>query len=169
MAKVVEYVSTIPSFQGLRWASVGQASSCQQIIVLIQWDSGYGWRLFQRSIGFSMMLGYVESISNRCIQLALPVDSLFKSESCLELVSFQFTAMPSIDHIAGFKSKWNDMFSSDLNSLFKALQIGVVTLYRSCVAEVSLLQFDGVFIRTWTLPSLTSQIVHKTNSQLNTF
>ncbi|OKL57762.1 hypothetical protein UA08_06886 [Talaromyces atroroseus] len=114
--KSLKYVSTIPGFQGLYWAPVDQPSSCQQIIVLIQWDSGRGWRCFQRSLGFSMMLGYIENISNRCIQLALPVDSLFTSQSCLELVSFQFSEAPSTDQIAGLRSKWNDIFSSYLSN-----------------------------------------------------
>lgn len=114
--KSLKYVSTIPGFQGLYWGPVDQPSSCQQIIVLIQWDSGHSWRVFQHSLGFGMMLGYIENISNRCIQLALPVDSLFASHSCLELVSFQFSEIPSTDQIARLRSKWSDMFPSYLSN-----------------------------------------------------
>lgn len=36
----LEFVSTIPGFQGLHWAQVNQESASQLIIILIQWDSG---------------------------------------------------------------------------------------------------------------------------------
>ncbi|RLL95788.1 hypothetical protein CFD26_104336 [Aspergillus turcosus] len=114
--KSLTFVSTIPGFQRLYWAPVVHASPCQQIIVLVQWDSGRGWKLFQSSLGFSMMLGYIESISNRCIQLALPA---FNGDSVLELVSFQFSAMLSaaqIDKKPGFKAKWETTFAPHLSN-----------------------------------------------------
>ncbi len=87
--KSLEFVSTVPGFQGMYWAPVDHTSPHQQIIVLIQWDSGHSWKRFQSSLGFSMMLGYVESVSNRCIQSVLPVN-LPISDSLLELASFRF-------------------------------------------------------------------------------
>ncbi|KGO77066.1 hypothetical protein PITC_005910 [Penicillium italicum] len=113
----VEFVSTIPGFQGLSWAPVHDASPNQQIIVLIQWTSQQSWKLFQTSLGFSMMLGYISTISNRCIQLALP--SGISGFAChLELVSFKFSTMLSttqLDKKAEFKAKWEMAFSPHLN------------------------------------------------------
>ncbi|KAH8700095.1 hypothetical protein BGW36DRAFT_415267 [Talaromyces proteolyticus] len=116
--KSLTFVSTIPGFQRLYWAPVDHASPCQQIIVLMQWDSGRGWKLFQSSLGFSMMLGYIESISNRCIQLALPA-YLFDFDSVLGLVSIQFSAMLSTTQVGkkpGFKTKWETTFAPYVNS-----------------------------------------------------
>ncbi|KAJ5143568.1 uncharacterized protein N7515_002355 [Penicillium bovifimosum] len=106
-------VSTIPGFQQLYWAPVDTASEDQQVIILIQWDSGHGWKIFQSSLGFSMMLGYIQNISNRCIQITLPVN-LFNFDSVLEIVSFQFSDTQStaqIDQKSGFRSKWETTIS----------------------------------------------------------
>jgi hypothetical protein len=104
--KSLKFVSKIPGFQRLYWAPVDLGLANQEIIVLMQWHSGRGWRLFQSSLGFSMMLGYIESISNRCVQLALPAN-LFSLDSVLELVSFRFSTILSTDQAdqPGFKSK----------------------------------------------------------------
>ncbi|EED16713.1 hypothetical protein TSTA_017870 [Talaromyces stipitatus ATCC 10500] len=110
--KSLKFVSTIFGFQSLYWAPIIHNSPCQQIIVLIQWDSGRGWKLFQFSLGFSMMLGYVQSVFNRCIQLALPSD-LLHFDSVLEMISFQFPTMLStsqIDMEPVFKDKWETEF-----------------------------------------------------------
>lgn len=115
--KSLEFVSTIPGFQGLSWASVHDTSPNQQIIVLIQWISQHSWKLFQSSLGFSMMLGYISTISNRCIQLALPSD-IFGFACYLELVSFKFSTMLSTTQLykkAEFKAKWEMAFSPHLN------------------------------------------------------
>lgn len=65
-----------------------------------------------------MMLGYISKTSNRCIQLALPVD--ISGFAChLELVSFGFSTMISttqLDKKAGFKAEWETTFSPYLNS-----------------------------------------------------
>ncbi|KAJ5752154.1 hypothetical protein N7520_009071 [Penicillium odoratum] len=106
--KSLTYVSTIPGFQRLYWAPVDHVSSSQQIIILVQWDSSRGWKLFQESLGFSMMLGYIESISNRCIQLALPAN-LLSLDTVLELVSFEFPGNTQVNMGPGFKSKWETL------------------------------------------------------------
>jgi hypothetical protein len=102
------------------WAPEDPASSVNQrqvIIVLVQWESGHGWKLFQSSLGFSMMLGYIKDISNRCIQLGLP--HLLHPGSVLEIVSFRFSAIPSssaeTDRKPGFKDKWEKTFALLLN------------------------------------------------------
>jgi hypothetical protein len=88
----------------------------QVIIVLIHWESGHGWKLFQSSLGFSMMLGYIESISNRCVQLGLPAN-LFNVDSVLELVSFQFSSSSAeIDRKPRFKHKWEKTFAPHLSN-----------------------------------------------------
>ncbi|KAJ5472757.1 hypothetical protein N7530_006758 [Penicillium desertorum] len=111
--KSLRFVSTIPGFQTLHWSSVNDVSPCQQIIVLIQWENVLGWSLFQSSLGFSMMLGYISQASNRCVQLHIPLDI---PDSChLELVSFRFpAALPAsqLDEEAGFKAKWGNAFSN---------------------------------------------------------
>ncbi|KAJ5710426.1 hypothetical protein N7488_004582 [Penicillium malachiteum] len=111
--KSLEFVSTIPGFQGLSWATIKDASPHQQIIALIQWESQYSWKLFQSSLGFSMMLGYISEIFNRCIQLASPID--ISGSAChLELVSFGFSNTPSgtqLQRKAEFKNKWEMAFS----------------------------------------------------------
>ncbi|KAJ5542579.1 hypothetical protein N7461_008582 [Penicillium sp. DV-2018c] len=106
--KSLRFVSTVPGFQQLYWAPVDTASEDQQVITLIQWDRAHGWKLFQSSLGFTMMLGYIQNISNRCIQLALPT-SLFNLDSVLEIVSFQFSdtlSTAQIDQKSDFRSKW---------------------------------------------------------------
>lgn len=115
--KSLRLVSTIPGFQGLFWAPVDPGWANQEIIALIQWDSGRGWRLFQSSLGFSMILGYIESISNRCVQLALPAN-LSSLDSVLELVSFRFSTILSTDQVdqPGFKSKWSKIFAPYLSN-----------------------------------------------------
>lgn len=70
----LEFISTIPGFRDLSWAPVDDASADQQVIVLVQWGNQHSWKLFQSSLGFSIMLNYISSISNRYLQLALPVD-----------------------------------------------------------------------------------------------
>ncbi|KAJ6007413.1 hypothetical protein N7540_011389 [Penicillium herquei] len=99
----------------------------QQIIVLIQWISPYSWRLFQSSLGFSMMLGYISTVFNRCIQLALPVD--VSGFAChLELVSFGFSTMlptTQLDKKAEFKTKWETAFSPLLN--LDTAETGLIT------------------------------------------
>ncbi|OQE18916.1 hypothetical protein PENFLA_c020G09226 [Penicillium flavigenum] len=119
--KSLRFVSTIPGFQSLYWSSVNDVSPCQQIqqiIVLIQWETLLGWRLFQSSLGFSMMLGYISQASNRCVQLDMPLDI---PNSChLELVSFQFPAAVSasqLDEKAGFKAKWRNAFPKPVNGI----------------------------------------------------
>ncbi|CAI7656869.1 unnamed protein product [Penicillium viridicatum] len=110
--KSLKFVSTIPSFQQLYWAPVDTASQDQQVIILIQWDSGHGWKLFQSSLGFTMMLGYIQNISNRCIQLTLP--NLLNFDSVLEIVSFQLSdtlSTPRMDHKSDFRSKWETTIS----------------------------------------------------------
>jgi hypothetical protein len=103
------------------WAPEDSTSSFNQqqvIIVLVQWESGHGWKLFQSSLGFSMMLGYIKDISNRCVQLGLP--NFLHSSSVLEIVSFRFSAMPSssaeTDRKPGFKHKWEKTFVPLLNN-----------------------------------------------------
>jgi hypothetical protein len=111
--KSLKFVSTIPGFQQLYWAPVDTASLGQQVIILIQWDSGHGWKMFQSSLGFTMMLGYIQNISNRCIQLTLPAN-LFNFDSALEIVSFQFSdtlSTAQIDHKSDFRSKWETTIS----------------------------------------------------------
>ena len=111
--KSLKFVSTIPGFQQLYWAPVDTASQDQQVIILIQWDSGHGWKLFQSSLGFTMMLGYIQNISNRCIQLTLPAN-LFNFDSVLEIVSYQLSdtlSTPQIDHKSDFRSKWETTIS----------------------------------------------------------
>ena len=106
--KSLKFVSTIPGFQQLYWAPVDTASLDQQVIVLIQWDSGHGWKMFQSFLGFTMMLGYIQNISNRCIQFTLPAN-LFNFDSVLEIVSFQFSdtlSTAQIEHKSDFRSKW---------------------------------------------------------------
>lgn len=106
--KSVEFVSTLPGFQGLYWAPVNQSA----VIILIPWDSGTAWSRFQCSLGFSMLLGYLENVTNRCVQLALPVDL---SNACfrLELVSYGFPAPSDIsqnvpeERQSNFKERWN--------------------------------------------------------------
>ncbi|KAJ6159655.1 hypothetical protein N7497_004192 [Penicillium chrysogenum] len=109
--KSLRFVSTIPGFQSLYWSSVNDVSPCQQIILLIQWKNVLGWGLFQSSLGFSMMLGYISQASNRCVQLDVPLDI---PDSChLELVSFQFPEALSASQLekkAGFKTKWENVF-----------------------------------------------------------
>lgn len=108
--KSLRFVSTIPGFRNLHWSSVNDVSTCQQIIVLIQWESVLGWKLFQHSLGFSMMLGYISQVSNRCAHIDLPHDIL---DSChVELVSFQFPAGLSK---AGFEAKWGTAFSQHVD------------------------------------------------------
>ncbi|KAL5045880.1 hypothetical protein BDW71DRAFT_214829 [Aspergillus fruticulosus] len=115
--KSLKLVSTVPGFQRMFWAPVDHTSPHQQIIVLIQWDSGHGWKRFQSSLGFSMMLGYIESISNRCIQSVLPVN-LPISDSLLELVSFRFgfSDEDEYNQKPGFKSKWETVFAPFLSN-----------------------------------------------------
>lgn len=126
-SRSLEFVSTIPGFQGLSWAPVNDASPYQQIIVLIQWISPYSWKLFQQSLGFSMMLGYMSMVSNRCIQLDLPVD--VSGFAChLELVSFRFSTMQNstqLDKKAEFKSKWETAFSPLLD--LATAETGLIT------------------------------------------
>jgi hypothetical protein len=112
--KSLKFVSTVPGFRGMYWSTVDHTSPHQQLIVLIQYDSGKGWKLFQSSLGFSMMLGYIESISNRCIQSVLPVN-LTISDSLLELVSFRFSG--ECDQEPGFKSKWEAVFAPYLSNI----------------------------------------------------
>ncbi|KAL4738259.1 hypothetical protein BDV11DRAFT_139264 [Aspergillus similis] len=111
--KSLKFLSTVPGFGGMYWATVNHTSPHQQIIVLIQWDSGNCWKLFQSSLGFSMMLGYLESISNRCIQSVLPIN-LTISDSLLELVSFRFSN--ECGQEPGFKSKWETVFAPYLSN-----------------------------------------------------
>lgn len=92
-------------------------SASQLIIILIQWDSGLAWERFQCSIGFSMLLGYLETCYNRCIQLALPAD-LSSSSTLLELVSYRFPSGSSnlkraeIDErILHFTAQWESMLN----------------------------------------------------------
>lgn len=122
----LKFVSTIPGFQRIYWAPLDSHSPYQQIIVLIQWDSGHGWKLFQSSLGFSMMLGYVESISNRCIRLALPANQ-FSFPCVLELVSFQFSAT-QIDKRPVFKSKWEAAFAPHFSNA--TAESGLTLLWR---------------------------------------
>ncbi|KAJ5176582.1 uncharacterized protein N7482_002459 [Penicillium canariense] len=112
----VEFISTISGFQGLYWAPVDQNT----IIILIQWDSGFSWRRFQCSMGFSMLLGYLEQVYNRCVMLALPAHL---TEACfrLELVSYDFPARSytsqntSGEHQDNFKDRWEILFKSHVN------------------------------------------------------
>lgn len=116
--KSLEFVSTVPGFQGMYWVPVDHTSPHQQIIVLIQWDSGHSWKRFQSSLGFSMMLGYIETISNRCIQSVLPVN-LPISDSLLELASFRFGFSNEDEYNQkkpGFKSKWDTVFAPFLSN-----------------------------------------------------
>lgn len=86
----LEFISTMPGFQGLYWAPVSQDTVYQQIIIiLVQWENGLAWRRFQCSIGFSMLLGYLAESFNRCIELSLPT-GLSSSKSLLELVSYRY-------------------------------------------------------------------------------
>lgn len=117
----LKYVSTIPGFQSGYWAPDYSASSFNQqqvVIVLVQWESGHGWKLFQSSLGFSMMLGYIKDISNRCVQLGLPIS--LHAGSVLEIVSFRFSATPSssaeTDREPGFKHIWEKTFAPHLNN-----------------------------------------------------
>jgi hypothetical protein len=122
--KSLRFVSTIPGFQSLYWSSVNDVSPCQQIIVLIQWENVLGWGLFQSSLGFSMMLGYISQASNRCVQLDVPLDI---PDSChLELVSFQFPAALSVsqlDEKAGFKAKWGNAFPKPVNGIILSSEL----------------------------------------------
>ncbi|KAJ5114213.1 hypothetical protein N7456_002747 [Penicillium angulare] len=115
-SRSLQFVSTIPGFERLFWAPVNDASSDQEVIVLIQWDSQQSWSRFQCSLGFSMMLGFISKISNRCIQLALASD--ISSLACrLELVSFTFWDIPSdsqLEKQTEFKEKWETAFPPDL-------------------------------------------------------
>jgi hypothetical protein len=123
----LEFVSTIPGFQGLHWGLVNQASPSQQVLVLIQWDSGLAWRRFQCSIGFRMLLGYVTETYNRCIQLSLPAEISASSSQCiLELVSYQFSpGAAQREPLQNIKLRWesallpllsndNDVFANNL-------------------------------------------------------
>ncbi|KAJ5145935.1 uncharacterized protein N7515_000499 [Penicillium bovifimosum] len=114
--KSLKYVLTIPGFERLLWSPVNDTStsesSCQQVVVLIQWNDVPGWKLFQLSLGFSMMLGYISQASSSCIQYTLPLE--IPSPCYLELVSFQFSATPStpqVDGRTGFKVQWDNTFS----------------------------------------------------------
>ncbi|KAJ6178666.1 hypothetical protein N7519_009127 [Penicillium mononematosum] len=122
--KSLRFVSTIPGFQSLYWSSVSDVSPCQQIIVLIQWENVLGWGLFQSSLGFSMMLGYISQASNRCVQLDVPLDI---PDSChLELVSFQFPVALSVsqlDEKAGFKAKWGNAFPKPVNGIIPSSEL----------------------------------------------
>ncbi|KAF4763929.1 hypothetical protein HAV15_001823 [Penicillium sp. str.  len=122
--KSLRFVSTIPGFQTLHWSSVNDVSPCQQIIVLIQWENVLGWRLFQYSLGFSMILGYISQVSNSCVQIDLPLDIF---DSChLELVSFQFPAAVStsqLDDKARFKAKWENAFSKPVNEIIPSSEL----------------------------------------------
>jgi hypothetical protein len=124
--KSLKYVSTIPGFERLFWSPVNDndASSCQQVVVLIQWKGVSGWRHFQISLGFSMMLGYITEASNRCIQHTLPPEI---PRSCyLELVSFRFP-----NGKTNFKAEWDSPFS-----LFNG----------SALAEAGLLHASGEWL-----------------------
>ncbi|EED17284.1 conserved hypothetical protein [Talaromyces stipitatus ATCC 10500] len=114
--KSLKYVSTIPGFRSLYWAPKNSAPSFDQqqvMIVLVQWESGHGWKLFQSSLGFSMMLGYIKDISNRCVQLDLPNFSHFGS--LLEIVSFRFSSSVNTDRESDFIYKWKETISPLLN------------------------------------------------------
>ncbi|KAJ6114988.1 hypothetical protein N7486_000766 [Penicillium sp. IBT 16267x] len=106
----VEFVSSLQGFQGLHWAPVNQNT----VIILIQWDSGPAWSRFQCSLGFSMVLGYLEHVTNRCVQLALPAH-LSNAPFCLELVSYDFSARSDASQNvpegrqSKFKERWNSL------------------------------------------------------------
>lgn len=104
----LEFVSTIPGFQGLHWGLVNQESPSQQVLVLIQWDSGLAWRCFQCSIGFRMLQGYVTEIYNRCVLLSLPTEVSASTSQCiLELVSYQFSpSAAQREPLQNFKLRW---------------------------------------------------------------
>ncbi|CAG8905454.1 unnamed protein product [Penicillium egyptiacum] len=96
--KSLRFVSTIPGFQRLHWSSVNDVSPCQQIIVLIQWENVLGWRLFQSSLGFSMMLGYISQASN-------PLSA------------------SQLDEKAGFKAKWGNAFPKPVNGIIPSSEL----------------------------------------------
>ncbi|KAJ5701093.1 hypothetical protein N7488_008641 [Penicillium malachiteum] len=108
--KSVEFVSTLPGFQGLYWVPVSQIA----VIALIQWDSGLAWSRFQCSLGFSMLLGYLEDITNRCVQHALP-DYLCSTGFRLEVFSYGFPGShdASTQRQSNFKERWNSSLQLD--------------------------------------------------------
>ncbi|KAJ5917306.1 hypothetical protein N7466_010860 [Penicillium verhagenii] len=111
--KSVEFVSTIPGFQELYWAPVDQSAAT--IMVLIQWDSGKAWSRFQCSLGFTMLLGYLENVTNRCMQLTLP--DFLSTGFCLELFSYNFPVSQNApeERQSDFKARWNSLF--DVHSM----------------------------------------------------
>lgn len=112
--KSLEFVSSLQGFQGLHWAPVNPYT----VITLIQWDSGLAWSRFQCSLGFSMLLGYLEHVTNRCVRLALP-DYLSNSHFRLELVSYDFSMQSDASQNAleerqsKFKGRWNSLCKPD--------------------------------------------------------
>ncbi|KAJ5618565.1 hypothetical protein N7528_006676 [Penicillium herquei] len=109
--KSVEFVSKTPGFQGLYWGPIDK----DEILVLVQWDSGKAWSRFECSLGFSMLLGHLEHVTNRCMQIALPT-SLLNASFRVEVVSYDFPASPEAPQTAleerqsNFKERWNSIF-----------------------------------------------------------
>ncbi|KAJ5701101.1 hypothetical protein N7488_008649 [Penicillium malachiteum] len=107
----VEFLSTIPGFQGLYWGSIYK----DEVIVLVQWYGGKAWGRFECSLAFSMLLGHLELVANRCMQLALST-SLPNASFRLELVSYDFPASPDASQNAleerqsNSKERWNSIF-----------------------------------------------------------
>lgn len=129
----LEFISTIPGFQGLYWGLVNQASPSQQVLVLIQWDSGLAWRRFQCSIGFRMLQGYVRESYNRCVQLSLPAKISSSTSRCiLELVSYHFSPKvarrnPSLQD---FKTRWESALLPLLSNLSgQMIHFGLLSLH----------------------------------------
>ncbi|KAJ5751644.1 hypothetical protein N7520_008561 [Penicillium odoratum] len=102
-------------------------------MVLIQWENGPAWSRFQCSLGFSMLLGYLEHVTNRCTQLALPAH-ISSATFRLELFSYDFPASENTpdERQYKFKERWNSLFRLNaMNDLIYARGEWVEADFRS--------------------------------------
>lgn len=98
----LEYVSSIPGCSTIFWGTRKLSNENQpalqgeELCLLITWESSLHWARFQDSFGLLLMREVLvtdEGISNRCIQMTLPM--LPNSSTSLSLASFVFDSKVS--------------------------------------------------------------------------
>ncbi|CAK7205288.1 hypothetical protein SEUCBS139899_008057 [Sporothrix eucalyptigena] len=85
----LEYTNTIPGFESVVWGQSGDDE--KTLVCLHQWDNAAAWRIFQRSMGVTAMLPFIDptvKVYNRCAKLTADgLAQLVKDASVLDVLS----------------------------------------------------------------------------------
>ncbi|KAI0456268.1 hypothetical protein F5B21DRAFT_502462 [Xylaria acuta] len=130
----LRYVSSIPGCCAVEWGPRLEDPSVA-LLCMIHWDSTVAWQKFQRSLGFSPIIGLLcSSASNRCAKLSASgaprLGDARDGATVVDVVSVAFGAdnASSPERRSAFEETWNTLVASVVNGYDSLRQSHVVWL-----------------------------------------